>query len=680
MALTLQLIQFLFLLGMPVGLGQSSPTLRGSNLTQAKAGNLTKSGWGSATISKGVLHDKIMGYWVGQLVGNFMGLPFEFQYNDQPMPLEPQTYYDLGSGRAAGLRVNADGRGRIPQRLNRLQGAYTDDDTDIEFVTLHALENHGLDLNYKQIAGYWKNYVHITVNGGDALWFANRVARENMNRGQLPPQTGSQSQNRYWWTIDPQLVNELWSAVYPGMIDKAVERAEWGARITSDSWGTHPTRFYAALYSGAFFSSDVDKLYEIGMSKVPGDSPFHQGLKDIRRWKNESPHDWKPTWYKIKNKYARYPSDCGGFPWNCGVSSMINGLMGAMSFLYGEGDFKKTVGVGIAAGFDCDNQAATLGGVIGVMHGANAIPHDLTHRIAGNNWNAPFNNKYVNERRQPLPRTMTNTEIVGKIMLLAERAIAQQGGQDSFCSGILEHFGTPATLEAYDFSPSHFRLALETGRDLARRLAKNGKEEPARKALQQARAMAGLSARDYGGGLATAGWEKRATQDVSLTTDDGFDEEVAQAAGITDEDTFAKQNKQDADYGEFVPAAIWGQLPKEQDPNKEFLDQRAKEGRAKAKELAEFAKLQQSQRKDAANKGGLASLVAERAAAKNTKRELPSFLKVGGAKGQTTEPEAKRPKTEEEIPKPADAAAEQKESGASGIGGLGGYESDSEED
>ena len=62
---------------------------------------------------------------------------------------------------------------------------------------------------------------------------------------------------------------------------------------------------------------------------------------------------------------------------------MINGLMGAMSFLYGEGDFKKTVGVGIAAGFDCDNQAATLGGVIGVMHGANAIPHDLTHRILG---------------------------------------------------------------------------------------------------------------------------------------------------------------------------------------------------------------------------------------------------------------------------------------------------------
>lgn len=158
--------------------------------------------------------------------------------------------------------------------------------------------------------------------------------------------------------------------------------------------------------------------------------------------------------------------------------------------------------------------------------------------------------------------------------------------------------------------------------------------------------MAGLSARDYGGGLSTAGWEKRASQDVSLTTDDGFDEEVAQAAGITDED-----------------------------PNKEFLAQRAKEGRAKAKELAEFAKLQESQKKDA-NKGGLASLVAERASAKNTKRELPSFLKVGGVKAQTPEPEAKKAKLEEaavEESKPAE------ESGGAGIGGLGGYESDSED-
>lgn len=109
---------------------------------------------------------------------------------------------------------------------------------------------------------------------------------------------------------------------------------------------------------------------------------------------------------------------------------MINGLMGGMAFLYGGGDFRRTVGVAIAAGFDCDNQAATLGGLIGVMHGGKAIPYDLTHKIGGNNWKEPFNNKYVNERRRPLPRALTNNQIVSKIMLLTERAIVQQGGQD----------------------------------------------------------------------------------------------------------------------------------------------------------------------------------------------------------------------------------------------------------
>lgn len=134
-----------------------------------------------------VLYDKLMGYWVGQLVGNFMGLPFEFTYWDEPMPLEPQTYYDEQTANATGLNVNGpcetDLRGCIPQTLNRLQGAYTDDDTDIEFVTMHAITEHGLDLNYEQIAEYWKKYINIKVNGNDTLWFANRVARENMDKG-----------------------------------------------------------------------------------------------------------------------------------------------------------------------------------------------------------------------------------------------------------------------------------------------------------------------------------------------------------------------------------------------------------------------------------------------------------------------------------------------------------------
>ena len=101
-----------------------------------------------------------------------------------------------------------------------------------------------------------------------------------------------------------------------------------------------------------------------------------------------------------------------------------------MALLYGEGDFKKTVGIAIAAGFDCDNQAATLAGLIGVMYGESQIPRDLTREIAGNDWKEAFNDVYVNQRRPPLPRNHTNSGIVGKIMLITQKAILEAGGKD----------------------------------------------------------------------------------------------------------------------------------------------------------------------------------------------------------------------------------------------------------
>merc|ERR1711953_499634 len=105
-----------------------------------------------------------------------------------------------------------------------------------------------------------------------------------MDRGMVPPATGQRGNNEYWWTIDPQLVNEIWSVFYPGMVDKAVEKADWGAQITSDSWGKDPTLFYAALISASFVTSDVLELYDLGMDYVPDSSPFKRGLLGVQSW------------------------------------------------------------------------------------------------------------------------------------------------------------------------------------------------------------------------------------------------------------------------------------------------------------------------------------------------------------------------------------------------------------
>jgi len=168
------------------------------------------------------------------------------------MPHLPDHYHDVVD--AGGYRVNQDGRGRVPETLDRYQGPFTDDDTDIEFVTLHAGEAHGLGIAYEEIADGWRDHIN------DKIWVANKKERDLMREGMRPPMTGMEGINKYWWAIDPQLVNEIWSAFYPGMFESAVDRAGWGARITNSHWGTHPTLFYAALYSGAFFLSDVGQL------------------------------------------------------------------------------------------------------------------------------------------------------------------------------------------------------------------------------------------------------------------------------------------------------------------------------------------------------------------------------------------------------------------------------------
>jgi len=248
-----------------------------------------------------------------------------------------------------------------------------------------------------------------------------------MEDGLVAPETGKKENNPYWFAIDPQLVNEIWSAFYPAMPEKAVARAEWSAKITSDDWGTHPTMFYAALYSAAFYEKDISKLYELAMDFIPKDSPFYKGLQDVKKWHNENP-DWKTTRELIKNNYLKYPKLVED-PWYHEVSAIVNGLCGAMAILYGEGDFIKTTGIAVSAGYDCDNQGATCAGFIGVLNGSDCIPKALTHEMGYNDtWTEPFNNQYINYSRDELPNLTLISDIIDRILAISEKAILENGG------------------------------------------------------------------------------------------------------------------------------------------------------------------------------------------------------------------------------------------------------------
>jgi hypothetical protein len=94
------------------------------------------------------LRDKLSGYWLGQLVGNYVGFPFENLYEDEPIPMLVERYCNYKDAGELGLKMNlSDRRGYVDIMADAMGGAWSDDDTDIEFVTLHAVEEYGLDIH-----------------------------------------------------------------------------------------------------------------------------------------------------------------------------------------------------------------------------------------------------------------------------------------------------------------------------------------------------------------------------------------------------------------------------------------------------------------------------------------------------------------------------------------------------
>ena len=380
------------------------------------------------TIGRDELLGKMRGFWIGQLVGNYMGFPFETCYVEEPMSFLVDRYYTHRDDPAIVLN-RWDLRGYIPVAADWLEGAPSDDDTDIEFVTLHAVEKFGLDINYEEITQMWKKHINRKI------WVANRTARSLMDKGLVPPDTGKKENNENWFQIDPQLVNEIWSAFYPGMTEKAAERALWGARITNDDWGTHPTIAYGVMYSAAFFEKDVEKLVRMAQEAVGEAGPFAEGMRDVVRW-----HKQYPNWYdcrkKIHEKYWAYEKGDYKAPVSV-VSSLQNGLCGIMAVLYGRGDFMKTTGIAVSAGYDCDNQAATCAGLMGVLNGEECIPDELTKTflLGDRKWEKPFNDQYINFTRDDLPICNKISDIAERIGRIAEKAILENGGKKMIRDG-----------------------------------------------------------------------------------------------------------------------------------------------------------------------------------------------------------------------------------------------------
>jgi hypothetical protein len=343
-------------------------------------------------ISGDLLRDKITGGIIGQFFGNLNGLEHENIYTHEP--------------------------GNVKEYIPDLSdGAFTDDDTDIEYVYVyHMLQSEQILLPYDTIFRLWRE------NLNSMIWCSNAYARNMMELEIAPPYTGRIALNPWaYFNISGQFLSEQFGLISPGMPQTAARIGTHYTHVAVDGEPIQTTQLYDAMIATAFFEDDIMKVIEAGLSAVDPKSEIHQIVSHVIEWHRSNPEDWRATRRSIRDVY--WNGEFGGPGGTNGYRTITAATIA--SLLYGQGDLSEAIRHSFNFGWDADNVAAMVGTIMGVLKGEKWI------RAQG--WN--IKDSYVNNRRPGLPEFLTITEFAGLHLELAKRVILENGGKAVMVEG-----------------------------------------------------------------------------------------------------------------------------------------------------------------------------------------------------------------------------------------------------
>ncbi len=338
-----------------------------------------------------ILRDKIRGGLLGQLLGNLNGLKHEMKYINTPGNVKQYT-------------------------PSLLKGARTDDDTDLEWVYIVAMQrNNTTMLSPHLITKLWKERIN------NRIWCSNQYARQLMDIGFQPPLTGSIVFNPWAnFNISGQFICESFGLVAPAMPQTAAKIGLNYTRVTIDAEPAQTTQLFTTMIATAFITDDIDNIIDVGLKAIDKNCAIMQIVNDVRKWHRLNPNDWRTTRKLVKEKYSLHGGrmrDRNGHELN--TASTIAAL------LYGRGDFVKTLITTFNFGWDADNNAATSGTIIGVIKGYRWMMQQ--------DWQIV--DRYHNTTRDNMPMDETITSFADRIIDLSERVIIENGGQRKNISG-----------------------------------------------------------------------------------------------------------------------------------------------------------------------------------------------------------------------------------------------------
>ena len=300
------------------------------------------------TIKPEVLKDKIAGGWAGKMVGVTYGAPTEF--------------------RAKG-KIYSDS---IKWKPSDIRGSMWQDDIYVQLTFLMAMDRYGIDAPPKK-------YQQLFAQAGYPLWHANMQARKNWYDSIFAPLSGTPEYNRHADDIDFQIESDYIGFMSPGMPATASAIADKIGRIMNYGDGLYGGIYVAALYSEAFFSSDIKTIVEKALQSIPAESDYFKIVKDVIRLHEKYPDNWQESWQELENKWGSDHICAAGSTFN--IDAKVNGAYIVLGLLYGNGDPMKTLEITTRCGQDSDCNPSNAMAVLGVINGFSRLPSEMQEGV-----------------------------------------------------------------------------------------------------------------------------------------------------------------------------------------------------------------------------------------------------------------------------------------------------------
>jgi len=175
--------------------------------------------------------------------------------------------------------------------------------------------------------------------------------------------------------IDFQIEADYIGFMCPGMPQTATAIADKIGRIMNYGDGVYGGIFVAALYSEAYFESDISKIIDKALLSIPEKSDYFKIIKDVIKLHQQYPSDWQASWKELEQKWGDVDICGAGSTFN--IDAKLNGAYIVMGLLYGEGDPLKTLEISTRCGQDSDCNPSNALAVLGVIKGFSGLPENM---------------------------------------------------------------------------------------------------------------------------------------------------------------------------------------------------------------------------------------------------------------------------------------------------------------